>query len=56
MSSDIQEKIRIDDNNLGGSGFETENRLSGFQGTAEPNSGWPGETGTFAAEQTWGLI
>ena len=38
MSYDIQDN-RIDDDNLGGSGLETENRLSGRQETAEPNSG-----------------
>ena len=38
MSSDIQDN-RIDANNLGGSGSEAANRLSGFQETAEPNLG-----------------
>ena len=54
MSSDTRDN-RIDANNLGGSGLETANRLSGFQETAEPNLEWPSETGTFAAEQTWRL-
>ena len=52
MSSDIRDN-RIDANNLGGSGLETANRLSGFHGTAELILEWPSETGPFAAEQIW---
>ena len=46
MSSDIQDN-RIDANNLGGSGSEAANRLSGFQETAEPNLGVAQRTRTF---------
>jgi hypothetical protein len=38
MSSDIQDN-RIDADNLGGSGSEAANRLSGFQETVNPNLG-----------------